>query len=211
MNTLENVVVGTHHGSDDPAAPLVLLFHGRGADESSLVGLAQELPAGPSYLSLRAPVDLQPGYTWFENHGLGRPQPRSLARTMCWFREWLRSYTAPERPVALVGFSGGAAFVAGLVLTDPRRFTAAAMICGTVPWGTGVPTTAQQLAGFPLFCAMGRHDDVMPAELMDRTWRYLERDSGARATMYLDDKGHDITPETVRRLGSWLATVLSGD
>ena len=34
-------------GSADPAAPLVVLLHGRGADEQSILAMADHLPEGP--------------------------------------------------------------------------------------------------------------------------------------------------------------------
>ena len=45
--------------------------------------------------------------------------PTSLEATMRWFRGWLDAVAPAGRPVVLVGFSGGAAFAGGLVLTDP--------------------------------------------------------------------------------------------
>ena len=33
------------HGSTDPAAPLVLLLHGRGSNEQDILALAAHLPA----------------------------------------------------------------------------------------------------------------------------------------------------------------------
>ena len=197
-------------GSDDPAAPLVVLLHGRGDDAAGVLPLAGRLPVGPQYLALQAPIALDTGYTWFENRGLGRPVPESLAATMAWFRDWLDGAAAPECPVVLVGFSGGAAFAGGLLLADPARFRSAALLCGTLPWDAGVPTGPGRLTGTSVFCAMAEHDDVMPPELMDRTWNYLAGDAGACAKLRRYPGGHEIGPELVQDLSDWLTDDLSG-
>ena len=42
--------------------PTVILLHGRGADERSIIGLADDLPAGPAYVAVRAPIAEGEGY-----------------------------------------------------------------------------------------------------------------------------------------------------
>jgi phospholipase/carboxylesterase len=104
------------------AAPLVVLFHGRGSNEREIIGLAQHLPEDCAVVSLRGPVELGPGnYAWFQNQGIGRPIPASLRETMDWFTQW-RSSQGTGRKVVLIGFSGGAAFVGGLALDDPSAY-----------------------------------------------------------------------------------------
>lgn len=44
-------------GSEDPAAPLVVLLHGRGSSEADIIALADYLPPGPAY----AAVGAEPG------------------------------------------------------------------------------------------------------------------------------------------------------
>jgi phospholipase/carboxylesterase len=190
---------------DDPTRPLVVLLHGRGADEASIIALAGHLPAGPSYAAVRAPIGEGGGYAWFANRGIGRPVAESLAKTMAWFRCWLDGVAPAGRPVVLVGFSGGAAFAGGLVLSEPQRFAGAAILYGTLPFDAGVPMTPARLAGMPVFVAQGEADTVIPRELLDRTWRYLLGDSGAPPYARRDPGGHGITADTVAQLGGWIA------
>ncbi|UTT71210.1 serine esterase [Arthrobacter sp. DNA4] len=167
------------HTPDTTDRPLVVLLHGRGADETGIIGLAGHLPAGPSYAAVRAPIPAGGGYAWFANRGIGRPVAESLNQTMAWFRKWLDNVAPPGRQVILVGFSGGAAFAGGLLLSDPQRFAGAAILNGTLPFDAGVPTSPARLAGVPVFVAQGETDTVIPRELLDRTWTYLLGDSGA--------------------------------
>ena len=111
--------VAAFHGDDVPEQPLVVLLHGRGSDEREILSLAPHLPRGATYVAVRAPIAEGGGYAWFANRGIGRPVVESLAETMTWFRSWLDDVAPTDRPVVLVGFSGGAAFAGGLVLSDP--------------------------------------------------------------------------------------------
>lgn len=194
---------------DTSDRPLVVLLHGRGADEAGIIGLAAHLPTGPSYAAVRAPIPAGGGYAWFANRGTGRPVAESLTQTMAWFRKWLDHVAPAGRPVILVGFSGGAAFAGGLLLSDPQRFAGAAILYGTLPFDTGVPTSPARLAGVPVFVAQGETDTVIPRELLDRTWTYLLGDSGAPSYARRDPGGHNLTTSTVAELGGWIAQRLN--
>lgn len=201
--------VATWRGSSDPAAPLVVLLHGRGSNESEIVELASYLPPGPAYVALRAPIAEGGGFAWFANRGIGRPLADSLAATMSWFVDWLDGVDLVGRPVVLVGFSGGAAFAGGLILSQTRRFTGAAVLLGTLPFDAGVPTESDQLAGRAVLVAQGDTDTVIPRELLDRTWDYLTARSGATVTTHRDPGGHGLSAGTVAALNAWIAHVLT--
>lgn len=196
-------------GMPDPSAPLVVLLHGRGADER-FINLAGHLPAGPEYVAVRAPIQEGVGYAWFANRGIGRPVAASLRSTLDWFSDWLVSVAPPERPVVLVGFSGGAAFAGGLLLDDPARYAGAAILHGTLPFDAGVPVEPGHLAGTPVFVAQGSGDQVIPIDLLARTWDYLTGDSGADVTPLRHDGGHDLTAPVVTALAAWVADVTAG-
>ncbi|KQY62588.1 MULTISPECIES: luciferase family protein [unclassified Nocardioides] len=197
--------VVTVAGSTDVTAPLVVLLHGRGADESSILALSEQLPEGPAYAAVRAPITEGGGYAWFENRGIGRPVEESLAETIAWFRKWLDEVAPAGRPVIPIGFSGGAAFAGGLVLSDPARFAGVAVLNGTLPWDAGLPVDVAHLAGLPVFLVHGEQDFVIPADLTRRTWDYLTGDSGSATLARRDPGGHVISHETVAELADWLS------
>ena len=206
-DTLDEPVVATH-GATDPSAPLVVLLHGRGSDEREILSLAPHLPAGIAYAAVRAPIAEGGGFAWFANRGIGRPVATSLRSTMDWFRRWLDAVAPAGRPVVVVGFSGGAAFAGCLVLDDPARYCGAAILYGTLPFDAGVPVDAGRLAGLPVFVAQGDADQVIPRELLDRTWTYLHTTSGASTVGRRDPGGHGITAPTLRHLSEWVADQL---
>ncbi|GHE06965.1 luciferase domain-containing protein [Klenkia taihuensis] len=192
-------------GSTDPAAPLVVLLHGRGSHEQEILSLAAHLPEGPAYAAVRAPIAEGGGFAWFANRGIGRPRAESLRATMDWFRGWLDEVAPPGRPVLLIGFSGGAAFAGGLLLDDPARYDGGAVLFGTLPFDAGVPTTAGRLTGVPVVVVQGEQDAVIPRELLDRTWQYLLGPSAAPTVARREPGGHQVTAATMATLGGWLA------
>lgn len=201
------LVVGK--GAGDASAPLVILLHGRGRTERDIIDLAEHLPVEAEYVALRAPIAEGGGFAWFANRGIGRPIAASLRSTMEWFRAWLGSINPADRPVYLVGFSGGAAFAGGLILDDPDGFAGAALLCGTLPWDAGVSTPPGRLGGLRVFVAHGQLDDVIPLELQRRTWDYLVQDSGASTVARLDPVAHEISTLARADLAGWLSECLS--
>src|SRR6478736_8636505 len=207
VSTFAPAVVA-ERGSVDPQAPLVVLLHGRGSHEQEILTLADHLPPGPQYAAVRAPIAEGGGFAWFANRGIGRPVAASLADTMAWFRGWLDEVAPAGRPVVLVGFSGGAAFAGGLVLDEPARYAGAAILYGTLPFDAGVPVEPGRLAHLPVFVAQGDADQVIPGELLDRTWEYLLGESAAPATAHRDAGGHGLTPAAADALHDWLTNRL---
>jgi phospholipase/carboxylesterase len=195
-------------GSIDPAAPLVVLLHGRGSTDTDIVGLADQLPVGPAYAAVRAPIAEGGGYAWFANRGIGRPVAESLAATTDWFREWESEVAPAGRQVVLAGFSGGAAFAGALLLQEPTRYAGAAILYGTLPFDAGVPTTRGRLEGARVLVVHGEHDVVIPRDLLDRTWSYLHDGAGSATTSLSDPGGHGLSAAGLYELRRWLAGVL---
>ncbi len=208
MSTFVEAVVA-RRGTTDPTRPLVVLLHGRGSNEEDIIGLAEQLPAGPAYAAVRAPITEGGGYAWFANRGIGRPVAESLRSTMDWFRDWLDEAAPQGRPVVLVGFSGGAAFAGGLLLDAPTRFAGAAVLYGTLPFDAGVPTTASRLDGVRVLVIHGDQDTVIPRELLDRTWSYLSDEAGSVTTAVRDAGGHGLSNAALTDLHQWLSAVLA--
>ena len=191
-------------GQQDGERPLVVLLHGRGSNETDIVALADHLPDDLDYAAVRAPIAEGGGYAWFANRGIGRPVAESLEETMAWFRSWLDEVAPAGRPVVLVGFSGGAAFAGGLILDDPSRHAGAAILFGTLPFDAGVPTAPDRLSGLPVLVVHGDADNVIPCELLERTWTYFHDDAGSTTTGVRDPGGHGLSAAAIAELDRWL-------
>jgi phospholipase/carboxylesterase len=195
-----------------PGAPMVVLFHGRGADESSLVELAESLPSRYAVALPRGAIALDAdGYTWFENRGLGRPDGASLRASVDTLLAWLDALDPSQYDLQRVicgGFSAGMLMASALLLAAPERFCAGILLSGTLPWGIDeiVPTTLR-LPGMPIFHAHGDRDGVIPLDLVVRSEQYLVRESGAVVETHRYPIAHEFSLDEHRDLLAWFARV----
>jgi phospholipase/carboxylesterase len=191
-----------------PTTPLVVLLHGRGADEHDLFDVADVLPQAFSYVSVRAFVPLPAGgYTWFENRGVAQPIPASLRESVARLRAWLDGPEcgAESRRCYLFGFSAGMMMAGALLLDEPARFSGGVLLSGALALdANGAPQT-NRLAKVPVFYGRGSEDDVIPAPLVARTERYLQRESGADVTMREYPIGHGISDRELHEIAVWFS------
>ena len=194
-------------GSKRP--PLAVLFHGRGADEHSLLPLAAAFPARFAVAMPRGPIALDTGgFTWFENRGLGRPLGPSLRGSADAMHAWLDTLDPAAYDLGQLvagGFSAGMLFAGALLLDRPARFSAGMLLSGTLPWEIGeIVPSANRLAGKPVFHAHGDRDDVIPLDLVARTEAYLRDESGAELAQHRYPIAHEISAAEQGDLVAWL-------
>lgn len=73
-------------GTENPSAPLVVVLHGNGTSEHSVIEMSPWLPHGPvAYVAVRAPIELGSGYRWYLDADDGGPDRESLQLTCGWF------------------------------------------------------------------------------------------------------------------------------
>ena len=189
-----------------------MFLHGRGADEHDLIDIADRLPRAFSYASVRAPVPVDGGgYTWFENRGVARPIASSIGASVRALRTWLDdpSLGCAATPCYLFGFSAGMMMAGALVLDDPARFAGAVLLSGALAMDATPPPDAC-LAGLPVFYGRGSLDDVIPADLVTRTERYLRERSGASITAREYAHAHAISERELGDVARWFDEIGAG-
>jgi phospholipase/carboxylesterase len=195
-------------------APLVVLLHGRGSDEASLVALAESFPSRFAVALPRGPLVLESGgYTWFENRGLGYPLGPSLRASADLLHAWLDELDAERfdlRRIIIGGFSAGMLMASAMLLDRPERFHAGVLLSGTLPWDIDeIVPTALQLRGKPVFHAHGDKDRVIPLDLVARSEAYLINESGAQVDHHRYPIAHEISADEHRTLLAWFARTIS--
>jgi phospholipase/carboxylesterase len=135
----------TRPASGEPEG-LLVLFHGRGADEQDLFPLLDLLDPARHLLGVtpRGPLRLPPGGAhWYAVQEIGYPDPATFSPTYDLVGEWLdglreEAGIAAERTV-LGGFSQGAVMTYALGLGKGRRRPAALVaLSGFVPTVPGL-------------------------------------------------------------------------
>ena len=197
------------HGAGAQRPPLLVLLHGRGADEDDLFGLAPAIDSRFAVASVRAPQPTdEGGYTWSESHTPGRYDGESLRASLTWFQAWLdalaRARPEPQE-VYLLGFSAGMAMAGALLLDQPARYAGGVLLSGTLPFDTDLSITKSRLAGVPLFHGHGSFDRVIPADLVSRSTKYLRESSGAKLEERRYPIAHEISDAEANDINGWLA------
>ena len=194
------------------AEGLLVLFHGRGADERDLFPLLDLLDPERRMLGVtpRGPLHLPPGGAhWYAVETIGYPDRRTFTETFALAASWLDDLAEaagvpPERMV-LGGFSQGAVMTYALGLGAGRPRPA-----GLVALSGFMPT----VAGFELDttlplprCAIA-HGALDPVISVDwsRDARKRLSEAGADVTYHESPHmAHSIDPSFLRELPAWLA------
>lgn len=199
---------------------LLVLHHGRGADESDLLSFGDVLDPERKLhvVTPRAPLTLDgwPGHHWYVVPRVGYPDPRTFAAAyakLTAFHDelWRRTGIAPERTV-FGGFSMGAVMSYATGLAGERPAPAGILaFSGFVPtvdgWQPDVAGRAE--AGTRAFVAHGRRDPVMEVGFARRAHELL-RAGGVDVEYHESDAGHHIDPAHVPAARDWLElTILS--
>ena len=199
------------------AAGLVVLHHGRGADENDLLGLADVLDPERRlhFVTPRAPLQIPgwPGFHWYVVPRVGYPDPDTFHAAYGKLTElhdelWERTGLGPERTV-LGGFSMGTVMSYALSFSHQRPAPAGVLaFSGFMPTVPGWEPDLEGRRGLRAFIAHGRNDPVMDVSFARAARELLE--AGALPVDYHEsDAGHHIDPAHVQPAVDWLRATLS--
>ena len=205
----ERAATGTAEG-------LLVLHHGRGADEHDLLGLADVLDPEQRLhvVTPRGPLQIPgwPGNHWYVVPRVGFPDPdtfRAAYAALAAFHDetWARTGLTPAKTV-LGGFSMGSVMSYALGLGPDRPAPA-----GILAFSGFVPTVegwSPDLAGrqdLRAFVAHGRQDPVMGVDFARQARERLE-DGGLTVAYHESDAAHHIDPTHVPAAVDWLSATL---
>jgi phospholipase/carboxylesterase len=198
------------------AAGLVVLHHGRGADENDLLGLADVLDPERRLhvVTPRGPLTLPgwPGHHWYVVPRVGYPDPVTFDaayRSLADFHDeqWERTGVGPERTV-LGGFSMGSVMSYALGLGPDRPAPAGILaFSGFVPTVEGWQPALAGREHVRAFIAHGRNDPIMDVSFA-RSARDLLEAAGLPVDYHESDAGHHIDPAHVPAAVGWLRDTL---
>jgi phospholipase/carboxylesterase len=195
---------------------LLVLHHGRGADEHDLLGLADALdPARRLHVvTPRAPLTIGGGYHWYLVPRVGHPDPdtfHAACDQLAAFHDelWASTGIGPADTV-LGGFSMGSVMSYALGLGPGRPVPGGILaFSGFIPTVGGWEADLGSRPALPVFIAHGRRDPVIDVEFGRRARAALDG-AGLTVDYHESDVGHQIDPHHLPAAVRWLAAVTPG-
>ena len=193
---------------------LLLLIHGKGADEHDLEPLIPHLDPEGRFLTVlpRAPLPFLGGWQWYETDGIPRGGPQFIPSVDA-LDDLLDSACAEygfARAEAIVaGFSQGCALTLALGLRRSDRPRPAGLLAmsGFLAERDGLDYDFATAP--PVFVQHGSDDPVISVEQGRRTVTRLGAE-GVPVIYREYPMGHQVVEESVRDAMTWLALLFSG-
>jgi phospholipase/carboxylesterase len=193
------------------AAGLLVLHHGRGANEHDLLGLADVLDPQQRLhvVTPRAPLAIGGGHHWYVVPRVGYPDRdtfRAAYAKLAAFHDelWQRTGIAPADTV-LGGFSMGSVMSYALGLAGDRPVPAGILACsGFIPTVDGWQPDLGSRPDLPVFVAHGRRDPIMDVAFARQADALLTA-GGLPVEYHESDAAHHIDPAHVPAAARWLA------
>src|SRR4051812_1952182 len=201
--------------ADGDPAGLLVLHHGRGADEHDLLGLADTLDPQRRLhvVTPRAPLAIGGGHHWYVVPRVGFPDHDTFHAaydTLAAFHDdlWERTGIAPDKTV-FGGFSMGSVMSSSLGLAGARPAPAGILaFSGFIPTVDGWQPDLASRPDLPVFITHGRSDPIMDVQFARRANALLD---AARLPVeyHESDAGHHIDPAHVPAAVEWLERTIS--
>jgi len=188
----------------DSSRPLtLLLLHGTGGDENSLLSLGNDLWPGAALLGLRGKVlgnGMPPSFRRFTEAGIGdvRSRTEELAQFIHAASE---RYGFSTRRLIVVGHSNGANLAASLILLHPHYLAGAVLFRVTVPL---VPEIIRDFSNLFIFIGAASPDPLIPAGQAEELTAIF-KSGGADVTISWHKGGREIGEDEAQAARNWLA------
>ena len=187
-----------------PPAPTILVCHGTGGDENSLVWLAEALFPGAAILSPRGNVSEYGAPRFFRRFAEGvfdlddiRFRANELADFVA---SSATEYGFDPNNVWGMGYSNGANILAATLMLRPETLGATVLLRAMV---TLEDVGAPNLVGKSIIISEGLYDAIVPTENAERLVRQLER-FGATVDVNWHDGGHNLDSREIAKLGDMI-------
>ncbi len=190
--------------------PTVVMLHGRFGNEEVMWIFRRTIPRNWQMVAPRATMrDPAGGYSWavqpvgeWPSVAAFDPATDALKR----FIDSLPSfYNADPDRIYLMGFSQGAAVSFCTALRYPGLVQGIASLVGFVPL-VGEDDVPEPWPELPVFMAVGTEDRMVPLEQSHRS-RDVVLAAGGNLDYHEYETGHKMTPDGLRDLQAWWATV----
>lgn len=186
--------------------PLLLLLHGTGGDENSLLALAEIIDKDASVLSVRGNVVENGMPRFFRRLAEGIFDMDDLRERTEELHDFLndaaRKYGFHREQIIAVGYSNGANIAANLLFNYNNS------LAGAILHHPMVPNREAKLSAHektPVFIAAGVNDPICPQQEATDLQRLLAG-AGADVELIWENFGHQLTMSEVEKAKAWYET-----
>ena len=189
---------------DDSSRPVtLLLLHGTGGDENSLLSLGHDLWPGAALLGLRGKVlenGMPPSFRRFTEAGSGDVRSRT-EELVEFIRAASERYGFSTRRLIVVGYSNGANLAASLILLHPHYLAGAVLFRAAVPL---VPEIIRDFSNLFIFIGAASLDPLIPAGQAGEL-AAIFKSGGADVAISWHQGGRELGEDDLQAARRWLA------
>lgn len=205
--------------ADSRNKPLIIFLHGYGSDERDLFGIKDDLSQDYTYLSVRAPLEVDGGgFKWFtqdtdqtEYEGVTSDVDKSTDLLRTFIEQATEKYATQPDKVMLVGFSQGAMMSYQIGLQHPELVHGIAPLSGKILASLKARLKPDdRLKGLKVLIGHGKVDNRVPFSGATDAQTVLENLLIEPEFHAYAGAGHTITSAEVGDLNGWLQAQLVG-
>ena len=183
--------------------PVLLLLHGTGGDERSLLSLATLIDPEASVLSVKGNISENGMPRFFKRLAEGVFDEEDLVFRTHELNQFLddaaKQYKFERRNIIAIGYSNGANIAASLMFHLEDALKGAILHHPMVPRrNISIPS----LANVPVFIGAGENDPICPREESVELEALLS-EAGATVMMHWENFGHQLTQSEVEAAKKW--------
>jgi phospholipase/carboxylesterase len=192
--------------------PLLLLLHGFGSNEEDLFSFASELPDEYFVISVRAPIDIGGGYTWYsinfdaDENKFSNNEEARVSRDLIanFIDELIAKYEIDAQNVTLIGFSQGTILSYSIALSYPEKVSRVVALSGYLNLEIAKENYVDNdLSHLKMFISHGTSDQVIPVDWARKAKPILDN-LGVQSVYKEYPVGHGVAPQNFYDFKNWL-------
>ncbi len=185
--------------SNKTNSPTLLVFHGMGGNEKSLVNFAKSVAPEANILSVRGNI-IEKGMTRFYKSGFDAKDIKKRTSDIAGFIKNIGvKYNFDKRNIYALGWSNGANMAAFLILYKPLLLKGAILLRTLI---LPLPTPPPNLNKVSIFIS-GATDDLVDAPQDSKKLAEILKSLHANVTFHWHKGGHDLSKDDEIVVNNW--------
>jgi phospholipase/carboxylesterase len=183
-------------------APAMLLLHGSGGDENSLIAFGRAIAPGAALLSPRGNAVDHGSRRFFARPGnpsFSDPEMKERTSELARFARDASTHYEIKEPLVLAGFSNGANMAVHLLLHGHGKWSGAILMRGMA---ADDHSPDNNLHSLPVLLLSGIADPIVQTDQAEDLALQL-RSAGAEVTLHWEETGHNLCQGDVLMAFDW--------